>query len=184
GVWSSTSRGACGRPSSSPRPPPGRDAPPESVPPEPPARVSCGEMSISVVIPTLDEEERVGQAVRSVRGEADEVLVVDGGSRDGTRAAAAREGPRVLEAPAGRGTLLDHGARSESGDWLLFLLADTWLETGWAAALRALPGAIVGGAFRLAVASPRAGFRVIEAGVRVRCALLRLPYGDQALFAR
>ena len=138
---------------------------------------------ISVVIPALDEERGIAAAIRSVRDDA-EVLVVDGGSSDATRERAAREGARVLEAPRGRGRQLDEGARAAAGDWLVFLHADTTLEPGWAEALGALPADVVGGAFRLAVDSPRAGFRLVERAVRLRVRLFRLPYGDQGLFAR
>jgi rSAM/selenodomain-associated transferase 2 len=139
---------------------------------------------LSVVIPTLDEEDNVAAAIASVREDADEILVVDGGSRDRTCARAREAGAELLEGAGGRGRQLDRGARAATGDWLLFLHADTRLEPGWAAALHALAPSIAGGAFRFAVASPRPGYRVIEAGVRLRCAVFRLPYGDQALFAR
>jgi rSAM/selenodomain-associated transferase 2 len=136
-----------------------------------------------VVIPALDEEAHVADAVRSVR-EATEVIVVDGGSADRTREVAAAAGARVLSAPPGRGGQVDHGARAARGDWLVFLHADTRLEEGWLSALAALPDPIVGGAFRLAVDSPRPAFRVLEAAVRLRVRLLGLPYGDQGLFVR
>jgi len=139
--------------------------------------------SVSVVIPTLDEEQRLPAAIQSVRADAD-VIVVDGGSGDATREVAAREGARVLEAPRGRGRQLDQGARAATGEWLLFLHADTRLETGWAAALAALPPEVVGGAFRFAVDSPRPAFRVVETVVRLRLRLFALPYGDQGLFVR
>lgn len=139
--------------------------------------------SISVVIPTLDEESRLAAAVRSVRAQG-EVVVVDGGSRDQTRAVAAAEGALVLDSPPGRGRQLDAGARAARGEWLVFLHADTRLEAGWAEALESLPADVVGGAFRLAIDAPGAGFRVIEMGVRARVRLFQLPYGDQALFAR
>jgi rSAM/selenodomain-associated transferase 2 len=141
-------------------------------------------VSISVIIPTLDEQGEVAKAIASVRGEAAEILVVDGGSHDDTCGEAAAAGARVMKAPAGRGAQLDYGARRASGEWLLFLHADTRLEEGWAPALRALGAGVAGGAFRFAVRSPRRVFRLIEAGVRLRCAVLRLPYGDQGLFAR
>ena len=141
-------------------------------------------MRISVVIPALDEQGRIGAAVHSVRAEAAEVLVVDGGSRDHTCAEAEAAGARVVKFSGGRGPQLAFGARQASGDWLLFLHADTRLEPGWAAAMRGLDTRVVGGAYRFAVDSPRPAFRVIEAGVALRCRLLRLPYGDQALFAR
>jgi len=138
---------------------------------------------LSVVIPALDEEDRVADAVRSVREHA-EVIVVDGGSTDGTRAAAEAAGATVIGAARGRGVQLDAGARGARGDWLVFLHADTRLETGWAAALRALPASVVGGAFRFALDPPRPAYRWLEAGVALRCRLFRLPYGDQGLFAR
>ena len=139
--------------------------------------------SVSVVIPTLDEEQRLPAAIQSVRADAD-VIVVDGGSGDATREVAAREGARVLEAPRGRGRQLDQGARAATGEWLLFLHADTRLGTGWADALAALPPEVVGGAFRFAVDSPRPAFRVVERAVRLRLRLFALPYGDQGLFVR
>lgn len=138
---------------------------------------------MSVVIPTLDEEPCVADAVRSVRDDA-EVVVVDGGSRDRTCAVAAAAGARVVSSPPSRGLQLDAGARAASGDWLVFLHADTRLESGWASALRALEGDVCGGAFRFAVESPRRRYRWIEGGVALRCRWFRLPYGDQALFAR
>jgi rSAM/selenodomain-associated transferase 2 len=137
----------------------------------------------SVVIPALNEQERVADAVRSVLDHA-EVIVVDGGSTDGTRAAAEAAGARVIAAARGRGVQLDAGARAARGNWLVFLHADTRLEGGWAAALRSLPAEVVGGAFRFALDPPRPAYRWLEAGVALRCRLFRLPYGDQGLFAR
>src|SRR5712692_8952243 len=98
----------------------------------------------SVIIPALNEEDVVAQAVRSVREEA-EVIVVDGGSEDRTRAVADTEGAAVLTTPSGRGRQLDAGARRAAGDWLVFLHADTRLEAGWASALRRLGADVVGG---------------------------------------
>lgn len=139
---------------------------------------------ISVVIPTLDEEHAVGAAIASVRDEADEVIVTDGGSADRTRERAEQAGARVLPAPRGRGAQLHYGTLVASGDWLLFLHADTRLEPGWSQWVRGLPPSTPGGAFRFAIDSPRRAYRLIEAGARLRCRLFGLPYGDQALFAR
>ena len=138
---------------------------------------------LSVIIPALNEERGVGEAVRSVRGEA-EVIVVDGGSHDATADAARRAGARVVASPRGRGIQLDRGAREATGDWLVFLHADTRLEHGWPQALFSLPPEVVGGAFRFAIDSPRRAYRVIEKGVALRCRLFRLPFGDQAIFVR
>jgi rSAM/selenodomain-associated transferase 2 len=138
---------------------------------------------ISVVIPALDEAAHVERALASVRG-ADEVIVVDGGSRDHTAALARSAGASVMSAPPCRGTQQSRGAERAAGDWLVFLHADTALERGWREALLALPPDIVGGAFRFAIDSARPAFRAVEWGVAWRCHLLRLPFGDQVLFAR
>jgi rSAM/selenodomain-associated transferase 2 len=138
---------------------------------------------LSVVIPTLNEEKCVGDAVGSVAGLA-EVIVVDGGSDDATVEAARRAGARVLASPRGRGVQLDRGARAAAGEWLVFLHADTRLERGWAPALASLPDDVVGGAFRFAVDSPRRAYRIIETGVALRCRLFHLPFGDQGIFVR
>src|SRR3954463_3248632 len=94
--------------------------------------------SLSVVIPALDEDAGIEAAVLSVREHAREVVVVDGGSRDGTRERARACGAVVLESRGGRGPQQDAGARRASGEWLLFLHADTRLEAGWAEELQAL----------------------------------------------
>jgi rSAM/selenodomain-associated transferase 2 len=119
-----------------------------------------------------------------VAKDAFEILVVDGGSRDATCAIAAAAGARVLASPARRGTQLDRGGREARGDWLLFLHADTRLEAGWYEALATSSHAIVGGAYRFALATRRFGRRYAEWAVALRCQYLGLPFGDQALFCR
>jgi rSAM/selenodomain-associated transferase 2 len=140
-------------------------------------------VSVSVVIPALDEERRVAAAIASVRT-ADEVLVVDGGSSDRTRFGAAEAGARVIESPSGRGVQLDRGARAARGDWLLFLHADTRLEPGWRGALEGLAPRVVGGAFRFALETARPAGAYAEWAVALRCRVLGLPFGDQAIFCR
>jgi rSAM/selenodomain-associated transferase 2 len=114
-----------------------------------------------------------------------EVLVVDGGSGDATVEIAAGWGARVLTAPRGRGVQLAAGGAAATGDWLLFLHADTRLAPGWVAAARAFMARPGSGqraaAFRLALddADPRA--RRIERLANWRARTLGLPYGDQGL---
>jgi rSAM/selenodomain-associated transferase 2 len=143
-------------------------------------------MRLAVVVPTLDEAGRIAHCVASAQGPGVDVLVVDAGSRDGTAEKALAAGARVIEAPRGRAAQLEAGLRATRADAVLFLHADTQLPAGWVGAVRdALRDpAVVGGAFafRFDVRSPR--LRFVEWGARLRSALLRLPYGDQALFAR
>jgi rSAM/selenodomain-associated transferase 2 len=143
-------------------------------------------VTLSVVIPTLDEGGRIEAALTSASAPGVEVLVVDGGSRDDTVARAERAGARVLTSPPGRARQLDVGARAASGDVLLFLHADTVLPVGYDAAVRrALEDpAVSGGAFRFRFERHSVALRIVEWGARLRVALFRLPYGDQALFLR
>ena len=140
--------------------------------------------AVSVVIPALDEETGITAAIASVRDEADEVIVVDGGSRDATRERAVAAGARIVTAPPGRGVQQIEGARGARGDWIVFLHADTRLDAGWSRVLHAAPPEVVLVAFRFAVDAPRRAFRLVELGTRLRCRLFRLPYGDQALSVR
>jgi len=142
-----------------------------------------GEIRISVVIPALNEEACLARAIRSVAADA-EVIVVDGSSCDRTREVAETEGAAVLSCPPSRGAQLGAGARLATGDWLVFLHADTWLEAGWADDIRGLKPEAVGGAFRLSIDGPGRGYRLVEATVALRCRFFALPFGDQGLFVR
>ncbi|HEY8123176.1 MAG TPA: TIGR04283 family arsenosugar biosynthesis glycosyltransferase [Myxococcota bacterium] len=144
-------------------------------------------MRIAVVIPARDEEERIAAAVRSAREAGAEVIVVDGGSRDATVQRAEHAGARVLACAPGRARQLAFGAESaRAADALVFLHADTTLPAGWAARVEAVLAdpRVAGGAFAFRFAERGALLRLVELGVKLRLALARLPYGDQALFVR
>ncbi|MDD9873706.1 MAG: TIGR04283 family arsenosugar biosynthesis glycosyltransferase [Deltaproteobacteria bacterium] len=145
-------------------------------------------MRIAVVIPARDEADGICAAVQSARAAGVEVLVVDGGSVDATAARARAAGARVLRAPPGRARQMQAGAKAAGAgaDAILFLHADTRLPAGYADALRqALANPrIAGGAFALRFAERRLALRWVEWGLRLRLWLLRLPYGDQAVFVR
>ena len=90
-------------------------------------------MRLSVIIPTLDEAAGIGAtlaALQPLRAAGHEVIVVDGGSRDGTPEAARPLADRVLAAPRGRANQMNAGAEAASGDVLVFLHADTRLPGG------------------------------------------------------
>jgi rSAM/selenodomain-associated transferase 2 len=141
---------------------------------------------LSVVIPTLNEGGAVAEAVRSAAAEAVEVIVVDGGSADGTPERAAGAGASVLRSAPGRARQLGAGAAEARGEAIVFLHADTRLPAGWSAAVsQALADPrVAGGCFRLRFDARSLGLAIVEWGVRLRVALLGLPYGDQALFVR
>jgi rSAM/selenodomain-associated transferase 2 len=141
---------------------------------------------LSVVIPALNEANRVVDAIDSARAPGVEVVVADGGSRDATRELAAAAGALVVNSPAGRAEQLAAGVRASCGDAILLLHADSRLPSGFDRAVEsALEDArTIGGAFRMRFEDADWALRVVEWGVRLRIAIFGLPYGDQALFVR
>jgi rSAM/selenodomain-associated transferase 2 len=139
-------------------------------------------MKLSVVIPTWNEGENLSATLASLPKGA-EVIVADGGSRDSTLEIARRAQARVLSCEPGRARQMNLGARESNGDVLLFLHADAVLDPGAGAAIeRALSGpGVVGGFFRLRIASPRLTLRLAALGSNLRARLFRMPYGDQGL---
>ncbi len=142
---------------------------------------------ISVIIPALDELGAIGEAIDRARASRPwEIIVVDGGSRDGSVATARLHGARVETSAPGRGPQMNRGAALATGDVLLFLHADTWLPVGFdehVSAVLATPG-VVAGAFRLRIDAPHRVLRLVERVVNWRSRRLGLPYGDQALFMK
>lgn len=143
---------------------------------------------LSVVIPTLNAGPRFREALAAlvpgvVDGLVKEVVVVDGGSSDGTVDLADAAGARVLTAPAGRGGQLRAGADAARGEWLLFLHADSVLSEGWIrpVQLHADRHPRKAAYFRLRFDDESGFARVWERGIALRCAVLGLPYGDQGL---
>jgi len=148
-------------------------------------------MRLSVVMPVRDEAATLPTTLAALRARLDgsaEVLVVDGGSSDGSAAIAGEHGAdRVLHAPGGRGGQLRAGVEAAAGDVLLLLHADCRLPSGAFAAVRdAIAAGYDWGAFRVRhVPSPGAG-RLRRLLLRIadrRSWRTRLPYGDQAVFA-
>jgi len=148
---------------------------------------------ISVVIPTLNAAAYLPDTLSAlipatVDGLVREVVVVDAGSTDSTREIADAAGAEVVSSSPCRGGQLIAGAARAKHPWLLFLHADTVLDAGWAREAahfmervdsgRAMPSAA---AFRFALDDEGLAPRCLEGLVGFRCALLRLPYGDQGL---
>jgi rSAM/selenodomain-associated transferase 2 len=143
--------------------------------------------AISVIIPTLNEVEVIEGTIESVaRGEDIEIVVVDGGSGDGTFSSAARCGAdKLFSACPSRGAQMDLGAEKASGEIFLFLHADTRLPDGWDIYIRnAIAAGNIGGGFKLSIDSTDTYLYLVTVAANVRSKVFGITYGDQAIFVK
>jgi len=152
------------------------------------APAETARLAISIIIPVLNEAQVLPATLAGLPAAPDvEIILVDGGSTDGTWELAGRY-PRLrrLQSPPGRGRQLNAGARLARGELLAFLHADTHLSPAQLRALRtqaAAPG-FAAGAFRLLLTPSLPALRFIAWGANWRSRLFGLPYGDQVLVVR
>jgi len=142
--------------------------------------------SLSLIIPVYNEAAIAAFYLSRLPHQPNvEILVVDGGSEDGTLEICRTFPVQVFLSPQkGRAQQMNYGARQARGDILLFLHLDTQLPPDFSLqVLNALkvPQAVAG-AFRFQVACPGLKFRLLEKLVNYRSRYCSLPYGDQALF--
>jgi rSAM/selenodomain-associated transferase 2 len=139
--------------------------------------------TLAIVVPALNEEGALRRHLPAALAVADEVIVSDGGSTDGTRELARELGARVVVGPPGRGGQLNRGAAAASADILLFLHADTTLPVQGVEQVRAaVTQGAPGGAFLLRFDVDRPLQRLGERLINWRTRRLRVPLGDQAQF--
>ena len=141
--------------------------------------------SISIIIPTLNEEKRI-PFLEQLLPQVAEVIVVDGGSSDQTVKIATDLGISVLHCGNGRGAQLNAGAVAAQSSTLLFLHVDTTLPKEFPKLIDTClrEHDTVLGAFSLGIESSSLLMRMICLGANLRSKLLQLPYGDQSLFIR
>ena len=148
-------------------------------------------------MPVLDEAVDIGRHLSQLRRcpSLNAVIVVDGGSRDGTceivralidnDASAGGVSVHLVEAPCGRALQMNAGAAKSRADVLLFLHADTQLPPGAIEQVReAICQGAAWGRFDTRLDGEHGVFRVIEWFMNVRSALTRIATGDQAIFVR
>jgi uncharacterized protein len=139
---------------------------------------------VSVIIPALNEEGSIRKTIAAAGDRDAEIIVVDGGSRDRTRAIAERAGARVLQSKKGRALQQNAGAVSAKGKVVLFLHADTLLPVGYVDHVfeTLLPKRTAAGAFRFKADCRAPLMGAVEWMTNFRASVFQLPYGDQALF--
>lgn len=143
-------------------------------------------MQLSIIVPVLDEAAGITgqlQALQPLRVRGAEVIVVDGGSTDGTQALAAPFADRVASATRGRAAQSNAGARCASGDTLLFLHADTRLPVDADRLIAAaLSSTRAWGRFDVRIAGLHPMLRVVAAMMNLRSRLTGIATGDQGMF--
>jgi rSAM/selenodomain-associated transferase 2 len=146
---------------------------------------SNNSISLSIIIPTLNEANTISETIAGIRpSRRTEIIVVDGGSRDGTAEIAESLGAKVLRTSTSKAAQMNAGAAEAGGDVLLFLHADTRLPQNFEEYVLAAAthNGFCAGAFSLRIESPKKGLRLIEQVANWRSRFLQMPYGDQALF--
>lgn len=141
---------------------------------------------ISVIVPVLNEAATIRPALSELLAQAGdfEVIVVDGGSNDGTWETAGQvAGVRCIRSGKGRGRQMNAGAAQARGELLLFLHADTRLPPGAFEAIeRARKAGVQAGAFTHRFGADDWRLRLISAGHNMKCRLNRIYYGDHGIF--
>ena len=146
-------------------------------------------MRLSIIIPTLNEVENIEATLRplqAMRARAVELIIVDGGSSDATRALAAPRVDKLLQTAPGRATQMNAGGHAASGEMLLFLHADSLLPERADALIElalAVPHA-QWGRFDVRILGRHFMLPVIAWFMNKRSRLTGIATGDQGIFMR
>lgn len=144
-------------------------------------------ITLSIIIPTLNEAQNLGETLNSL-GNQHEIIVVDGGSGDSTLQIAESHGARLVKSGiANRAVQLNKGAGAATGEMLLFLHADTQVQSGTIENLLQRcekDGAIVGGGFHRYFDSTSPVLKVTCFLANLRSSWFGIFLGDQGIFVR
>ncbi|HKK15708.1 MAG TPA: TIGR04283 family arsenosugar biosynthesis glycosyltransferase [Gammaproteobacteria bacterium] len=144
-------------------------------------------MKISIIVPVLNERERLGKLLdilQKTRSLGHEVVIVDGGSDDGSMDLSSGRVNICVTHPGGRAIQMNAGAALASGDILLFLHADTVLPEHFLSAVLTAcnDGRERWGFFQVRLSGEKWLFRIIETCMNLRSRLTSIATGDQCVF--
>ena len=142
---------------------------------------------LSVIVPVLNEAADIREALEALaplRARGHEVIVVDGGSDDGSASLAAPACDRLLDSGRGRALQMNAGARAAKGDALVFLHADTRLPERADELILAALARASWGRFDVRIASRRPLLVLVGCAMNLRSRLTGIATGDQAIFVR
>lgn len=143
-------------------------------------------MRLSIIVPALNEAEGITvclKALQPFRVRGHEVILVDGGSADGTVSAALGLVDNLLVSTPGRALQMNRGAKVATGNILLFLHADTCLpEAADVLVETVLKDAEGWGRFDVRLTGNSPAFRIIEFCINARSRITAIATGDQSIF--
>jgi rSAM/selenodomain-associated transferase 2 len=140
---------------------------------------------LTIVVPVLNEAPIIVAALAALaplRARGAEIIVADGGSRDGTARLAAPLADRIITVPRGRGAPMNAGAGLGTGDALLFLHADTALPDDSDRLIDVALAHRAWGRFDLRIAGSHPFLAVVARMINWRSRLTGIATGDQAMF--
>ena len=144
--------------------------------------------TLSIIIPTLNEAKKLPLLLSDVNAwpYAFDLTIVDGGSTDLTVSIAKIQGVNVItSSKKNRGYQLSIGASNAIGDWLLFIHADSRLDSSWIRSLfeiiKNIESKKFAWYFDFKIKNNNLQFRILEIAVALRSYFLQQPYGDQGL---
>jgi rSAM/selenodomain-associated transferase 2 len=144
---------------------------------------------LSIVLPVLDEARLLGRCLESLRrsvGAQAEIIVVDGGSTDGTLGLAEASADRVIVARPGRASQMNAGAGIARGEVLWFIHADSEVPPDANTEIRTVlrDPRVAGGCFRLRFPRPQLIYRVSDSLGNIGVDLFGFALGDHGIFCR
>ncbi len=144
-------------------------------------------MSISIIIPALNEEasiKKLLQHLQTCREQGHEIIIIDGGSSDKTLSIAEPLADNVICSTAGRAEQMNKGAFNAKHDILWFLHADTITPADAIENIQKALNKNDWGRFNVRLSGSSFLFRIIEKMMNLRSCLTGIATGDQGIFIK